>query len=159
VCSSDLELDGAKFGTVICWEIVFPELFRQFVRDGANFMLNITNEGWFGEAALYQMLAISVFRAVENRVSVARAANTGISCFIDPFGKIITRVQNNNRDIRVEGYITREIPLRRQGTFYTRHGDVFAYIALFITSIVIALTILKRKHNHTVFLSHRAKTR
>jgi apolipoprotein N-acyltransferase len=106
-------------------------------------MLNITNEGWFGEAALYQMLAISVFRAVENRVSVARAANTGISCFIDPFGKIIGRVQNKNRDTLVEGYITGEIPLSRQGTFYTRHGDIFACIALFITSIVIILTFLK----------------
>ena len=137
------EMDGAKFGTVICWEIVFPELFRQFVRNGANFMLNITNEGWFGETALYQMLAISVFRAVENRVSVARAANTGISCFIDPFGKIITKVQNNNRDTLVEGYITREIHLSRQRTFYTRYGDVFACIALFITSIVIVLTFLK----------------
>lgn len=139
------QVNGAKFGTVICWEIVFPELFRQFVRDGANFMLNITNEGWFGEAAHHQMLAISVFRAVENRVSVARAANTGISCFIDPFGKIIGRVQNKNRDTLVEGYITGEIPLSRQGTFYTRHGDVFAYIALFITSIVITLTFLKAK--------------
>ena len=76
------ELDDAKFGVVICWEIVFSDLFRAFVKDGADFMLNITNEGWFGPAALYQMVAISVYRAVENGVSLARAANTGVSCFI-----------------------------------------------------------------------------
>ncbi len=139
------EVDGARFGTIICWEIVFPGLFRQFVRNGASFMLNITNEGWFGDAALYQMLAISVFRAVENRVSVARAANTGISCIIGPYGKIIARVQNNNRDTLVEGYITGGIPLARQGTFYTRHGDIFAYISLIMTGIVIAIAFLKRK--------------
>jgi apolipoprotein N-acyltransferase len=153
------EVDGAKFGTIICWEIVFPDLFRQFVNNGANFMLNITNEGWFGEAALYQMLAISVFRAVENRISVARAANTGISCFIDPCGRIIAKVKNGSRDTLVEGYITRGIPLSRQRTFYTRHGDVFAYVSLFITGIVMALTFLRRKGDHSVVSSPRAKTR
>ncbi len=82
-------IEDEKFGVLICWEVVFPNLFRTFVERGAGFMLNITNEGWFGDtAAPHQMLAINVFRAIENRVVLARAANTGISCFIDPTGRI-----------------------------------------------------------------------
>jgi len=139
-------LDGAKFGVLICWEIVFPKLFRQFVKNGANFMLNITNEGWFGEtAAPYQLAAVSVFRAVENRVSLVRAANTGISCFIDPFGRITGRVTNNNRDIFIEGYLTQEISLSNERTFYTRYGDIFVYITLVVTAVMIAVSLLRVK--------------
>ena len=87
------------------------------------------------------MLAISVFRAVENRVSVARAANTGISCFIDPHGKIVKKVKNHHRETLVEGYITEGISISRKTTFYTRYGDVFAYAALFIAGLAIAVSI------------------
>jgi apolipoprotein N-acyltransferase len=139
-------LEGAKFGVLICWEIVFPELFRQFVKNGANFMLNITNEGWFGEtAAPYQLAAVSVFRAVENRVSLARAANTGISCFIDPFGRITGRVQNNNKDIFVEGYLTQEIRLTQEKTLYTQYGDIFVYVCLILAAVIIALSLFRTK--------------
>jgi apolipoprotein N-acyltransferase len=139
-------LGGAKFGVLICWEIVFPELFAHFVKGGANFMLNITNEGWFGEtAAPYQMASINVFRAVENRISVARAANTGISCFIDPYGRITGRVQNSNKDIFVEGHLTQEIPVCNERTFYTLHGDVFAHAILIISVFLIALSLLRKK--------------
>ncbi len=138
------ELDGARFGTIICWENAFPNLFRQFVRNGAVFMLNITNEGWFGEtAAPYQFLAMCVFRSVENRRSMARAANTGISSFIDPYGRITGRVLNNNKDIFVEGYLTREIYLSERKTFYTNYGDVFVYVMLIVTALVLALSFLK----------------
>jgi apolipoprotein N-acyltransferase len=89
-------------------------------------MINITNEGWFGDtAAPYQLAAVNVFRAVENRVYIARAANTGISCFIDPFGRIFGRVNKNNRDTFVEGFLTEEIRLSHTRTFYTIYGDVF----------------------------------
>lgn len=135
------ELNSTKFGVLICWEIVFPNLFRQFVRKGADFMLNITNEGWFGEtAAPYQLAAVCVFRAVENRVSLARAANNGISCFIDPCGRITGRVEKDHKDIFVEGHLTQEIPLRNQKSFYTAYGDVFVYFVLGITAILIALS-------------------
>ena len=139
-------VDDAKFGVLICWENVFPGLVREFVKKGANAMINITNEAWFGEtAAPYQFVAMSVFRAVENRVSVARSANTGISCFIDPYGRIMGRVENNNRDIFVEGYLTQEIPLSQKRTFYTIYGDIFAYINLTICVLVLALSFLKIK--------------
>ena len=140
------ELDAARFGVIICWENAFPGLFRQFVKDGANLMINITNEGWFGEtAAPYQFLAMCVFRSVENRISMARAANTGISCFIDPYGRVTDRVWNNNKDIYVSGYLTREIKLSEEKTFYTMYGDVFAYLSILITVTALGLSFRKTK--------------
>ena len=138
------DIDRAQFGVLICWENIFPELFREFVKKGAHFMVNITNEAWFGEtAAPYQFLTMSVFRAVENRVAVIRSANTGISCFIDPLGEIIGKVKNDDKDIFVEGYLTMPIPLSPGKTFYTLHGDVFAYINLIMTIFLITLSSFK----------------
>ena len=109
-------------------------------------MINITNEGWFGEtAAPYQFLAMCVFRSVENRISMARAANTGISCFIDPYGRITGRVWNNNKDIFVDGYLTGEIYLSEQKTFYTNYGNIFVYITLTISALFMALSSFKAK--------------
>jgi apolipoprotein N-acyltransferase len=142
-------LGETRFGVVICWEHVFPDLFRTFVKNGANFMLNITNEGWFGDtAAPHQMLAISVFRAVENRCAIGRSANTGISCFIDHKGRVIGRVQNSaNKDTFVSGWLTGEIaPLNRK-TFYTCHGDVFAFFCLSLSflMLVVAWALTRRR--------------
>ncbi len=110
-------------------------------------MINVTNEGWFGKtAAPYQMAAVNVFRAVENRIAVARAANTGISCFIDPYGRITGKVKKNNEDIFVEGYLTKEIPLAYERTFYTINGDIFVYLVLSITILMIVLTVLRPKN-------------
>jgi apolipoprotein N-acyltransferase len=132
------QIEGAKFGLVICWEVAFPRLFSGFADDGANFMINITNEGWFGEnAAPYQMLSMCVFRAVENRVYLVRAANTGISCFIDPCGKINGRVWNNNKDIYVEGYLTQDVVALHKKPFYTAHGDIFVYLCMLVGAAVL----------------------
>jgi apolipoprotein N-acyltransferase len=140
------DLDGARFGTIICWENAFPNLFRQFVKNGADFMLNITNEGWFGDtAAPYQFLAMCVFRSVENRISMARAANTGISGFIDPYGRVTGRVWNNNKDTFVAGYLTGQIHLSEAKTFYTHYGDIFVYITLVVTALFMALSFLKAR--------------
>jgi len=142
------QLDKSRFGVLICWEIVFPDLCREFVRKGANLMINITNEGWFGEsAAPYQMAAINVFRAVENGISMARAANTGISCFIDPFGRITGRVQNSGKDIFIEGYLTQEMLVAEKNTFYTRHGDLFAYFVLLVSVLVVGASFVSRKRH------------
>jgi apolipoprotein N-acyltransferase len=141
-------MDGARFGVVICWEIVFPRLFSEFVKRGANFMVNLTNEGWFGEtAAPYQMLSMSVFRSVENRIATVRAANTGISCFIDPLGRVTARVENNGKEIFVEGYLTRAIPLSQEQTFYTQHGDTFVYFAFLAAVGLVLLALSARKRS------------
>ena len=137
------EMNGAKFGTLICWETLHPDLFRQFVKDGANFIVNITNEARYGETkASYQIAAMNVFRAVESRVPVVRAANTGISCFIDSYGRITGRVHNNDRHIFVRGYLTKNIQTTKEKTFYTAYGDVFAYMSLIIAILWIAYSFL-----------------
>jgi apolipoprotein N-acyltransferase len=125
---------------------VFPQLFRSFVKTGADFMINLTNEGWFGEsAAPYQFLSMSVFRAVENRRALARAANTGISGFIDPYGRITGRVWNNNKDIYVEGYLTRAISVSQEQTFYTIYGDVFVYLNIVIALLITGLSFFRKE--------------
>lgn len=139
------DINGMQFGAVICWESIFPDLFRQFVKNGATFMINITNEAWFGRTtAPYQFLSMNVFRAVENRVSIARSANTGISSVIDPYGRIIARVSDGKRDIFVEGYLTREFPIMKEKTFYTMYGDVFAYLCLVFSILAIAASLIKK---------------
>jgi apolipoprotein N-acyltransferase len=101
------------------------------VKKGAGFLINISNEGWVEKSAYsYQALSISVFRAVENRVNLVRSTNTGVSSFIDPYGRITARLTNGGKDLFVEGALTREIILSPPGTFYTRYGDIFAYACI-----------------------------
>jgi apolipoprotein N-acyltransferase len=134
-----LNLGGVKLAVTICWENIFPNLVREFVKHGADLIVNITNEAWFGDtAAPYQFMAMNVFRAVENRVAIARAANTGISGFIDPVGRILGTVNKNNKEILVEGYLIKDLPLSQPGTFYTRHGDLFALLCLGVLLVMLS---------------------
>lgn len=128
-----------KFGVLICFEDIFPDLARNFVKKGALFLLNITNDAWFGNtAAPFQHVQSSVFRAIENRVPVIRSANTGVSCFINQNGIIIDSVKENEKEIFVDGYKHAEIHPILNTTIYTRFGDVFFYIclAMFIVSFI-----------------------
>jgi apolipoprotein N-acyltransferase len=140
------DLPRGRFGATICWENIFADFVRQFTKRGADFIINITNEAWFGDtAAPYQFLSMSVMRAVENRVSVVRSANTGISCFIDPYGRVLGQVENNqHKAVFVRGYLTREIPVRTATTFYTRHGDVFVVACGLISLLIVALSVSER---------------
>ena len=120
-----------RFGVVICFEVIFPDLVREFVRDGADFMVTITNDAWFGaSAAPYQHFGMVVLRAVENHVAFARAANTGISGFIDPYGRVLAA-----SPIFTEQTMIGHIPVRNHPTFYSRHGDVFAYGCVIISGL------------------------
>lgn len=132
-----------RFGTPICWENLFPELPREFVKRGAQFLANITNEAWFDRSVGPQHYVISsVFRAVENRIYVVRCANTGVSCFIDPHGRITGKVQKDGKDTLIEGYLTRPVYLSDERTFYTRHGDVFAYLCLLISVVMTGVSLV-----------------
>jgi apolipoprotein N-acyltransferase len=132
------DADGLRFGTVICWEMYFPQVAREFIRNGAQLLVNITNEAWFGDSdASRQFFAVSVFRAVENGVSVARAANTGISGFVDPYGRITGVVEQEGKTVEVEGFHTASVPLRSGMTFYSRFGDVFALANLAFCSLIL----------------------
>ena len=116
----------SRFGVLICFEDLFPGTVRSFCREGADFLLNITNDAWFGKtSAPYQHAQSSVFRAVENRVNVVRAANTGYSCFISPEGRILSAVEDNGQEIFVSGHKTQDLVIKRTPSFYTRFGDVF----------------------------------
>jgi apolipoprotein N-acyltransferase len=116
-------LEGAPFGTVICYEVIFPDLFRRFVAGGASFMANITNDAWFGDSGgPLQHLAMVPLRAVENRIAVVRAANTGVSAAVLPSGAIQATLPLGAR-----GVLRADVPLGGGGTFYTRFGDLFAY--------------------------------
>ncbi|MFQ5901497.1 MAG: apolipoprotein N-acyltransferase [Thermodesulfobacteriota bacterium] len=132
----NLSIPDAEFGVLICYEAIFPELVRQFVEKGADFMVNITNDAWFGKtAAPFQHLSQTVVRSVENRVYLVRAANTGISAIVDPTGRIIVE-----SDLFTRETLKGEIRLKRKGfkTFYTIYGDVFAWMCV-VTSIVFLL--------------------
>jgi len=117
-------LPQGKFGVLICFEIIFPDLCRRFVKEGADFLVTITNDAWFGRtSAPRQHLTMATFRAIENRVFIARSANTGISAFIDPVGRIIKQ-----GGIFTEEAMNGTISLSKEKTFYTLYGDVFAWI-------------------------------
>ena len=129
------ESDGAtparrvKFGVVICYEVIFPDLVRRIAGSGAEFLVTITNDAWFGDSsAPAQHFSMVVLRSVENHLAFARAANTGISGFIDPFGRIIVASPTFTQTA-----LQAEIPVRQTKTFYSRHGDVFAYGCMLIS--------------------------
>jgi apolipoprotein N-acyltransferase len=129
-----LPLEGTPFGTVICYEIIFPGLFRRFVAEGASFMANITNDAWFGDSGgPLQHLAMVPLRAAENRIAIVRAANTGVSAFVLPSGEIQTTLP-----LGVRGTLRGEVPLRRGYTFYARFGDVFAYACAAMSAAALA---------------------
>jgi apolipoprotein N-acyltransferase len=130
----------APFGVVICYEGIFPELVRDFARNGARLIVNITNDAWFGRTSgPMQHLAMYPFRAVEHRTSVVRAANTGISAFIAPSGQIIGRLALYERDV-----LTTSVPLRTRTTLYTRFGDWIAYLGFAVTAAALGARALKR---------------
>ena len=127
-----LERADMRFGTLICFEDIFPELARRSVRQGANALLVITNDAWFGPtAAAYQHAQASTFRAVELRVPVMRAANTGWSGCIDSRGAWIGSVHNaQGKELFVEGTHLCEVSLGTEKTLALRWGDWFALLSL-----------------------------
>ena len=131
---------AVPLGTVICYEIIFPDLVRRFVNEGASVMTTITNDAWFGRTgAPYQHFSMAVLRAVENRVPIARAANTGISGFIDAKGHIL-----ETSGIFTEAQLTRTLVPGTTKTFYTRFGDVFAWLCV-VGSFLAVLPLQRTK--------------
>ncbi|MCL4501140.1 MAG: apolipoprotein N-acyltransferase [Deltaproteobacteria bacterium] len=133
--------DGTALGPLVCYESIFPNLSRAQVANGAGLLVNITNDAWFGKtAAAYQHLAMAVMRCVENHVYLARAANTGISAFIDARGQILWQ-----SEIYVPEAHELELPIMPGGSLYTRIGDVFAWACLILTGLTLILARGRRR--------------
>ncbi|HDK41582.1 MAG TPA: apolipoprotein N-acyltransferase, partial [Nitrospirae bacterium] len=137
-----MDAPPARVSAPICYEIIFPGLVRQFVLDGANVLATVTNDAWFGRSsAPYQHFSMAVFRAIENRVPVVRAANTGVSGFIDTRGRIKSR-----SDIFVEAVLTEELTVgSSEKTFYTRYGDLFVFFCIISCVLLIANNVNPNK--------------
>ena len=134
--------DFYRLSVLICFEDTFPYLARKYKKKGADIIVNITNDAWFGKtAAPRQHLQASIFRAVENRVPIVRSANTGISCFIDPFGRITSILSSNNEEIFVTGYLTDNVMLYPARSYYTTYGETFVFLCIFM---IIAICIVER---------------
>ena len=136
-----VELPGGavvRAGVPICFELLFPDLMRRFAADGAELLLAITNDAWYGRTgAPYQFLAITALRSAETRLWTARAANTGVSAFIDGRGRV--RAQTR---IFEPGYLVADVPRHqqpRESTFYVRHGDVFAVACAIVALVAIGV--------------------
>lgn len=129
----ELDRPRAKVAVLICFEDVFPQLARESVAADTDFLVNLTNDGWFGESAeQWQHAANAVFRAVENGLPLVRCTNNGLTCWIDAAGRMHEVWFGDSPDIYGAGFKTARIPLlagerRRTPTFYTRHGDWFGW--------------------------------
>jgi apolipoprotein N-acyltransferase len=135
------EAAGVRFSTPICFEDSFGYISRRFVQEGAQVILNITNDSWSGSVASeMQHLQMSVLRAVENRRSVARATNGGMTAVIDPNGKILQMYEPF-----AEGYLLGKVPVYDgAATIYTRFGDWFAWLCLILASCALAAGLCLR---------------
>ncbi|MFW5854439.1 MAG: apolipoprotein N-acyltransferase, partial [Thermodesulfobacteriota bacterium] len=126
---------------LICYEGIFPNLSAAMARNGARLLVNITNDAWYGAtSAPYQHFSMAVFRAVENRRALIRSANTGISGFIDPTGRITATTR-----LFEDAVMTREVPQLDLQTVYSRYGDWFARLCLGLTLILIISHLYRRK--------------
>jgi len=135
---------------LICFEDIFPHLAPEYVSDDTDFLLNLTNNGWFGEsAAQWQHAAGAVFRAIENRIPLVRCANNGLTCWVDQVGRMHEVYFHNSSNVYQSGYKGVRIPLlakgeKRQRTFYGRHGDVFGWTCAAIAFAQLGCVIWRR---------------
>ena len=117
-----------KLGVFICYESVFPDDVRQFAYNGAQVFVNISNDGWYGDSGAYaQHLSQTRMRAIENARWLLSTTDTGVTAAIDPWGRVVARIPRKERSTLVAPYA-----LISATTFYTRHGDWFAYACAII---------------------------
>ncbi|MGV3773951.1 MAG: apolipoprotein N-acyltransferase [Verrucomicrobiales bacterium] len=146
------KLDGLDIiaSVLICFEDVFPHLARLYVDEDTDFLLNLTNNGWFGEsAAQWQHAASATFRAVENDIPLVRCTNNGLTCWVERTGAMREVYFDNSKDIYKAGFKMVEVPVlgeneKRTLTFYTKYGDIFGWSCFGITAASL-LPLLARK--------------
>jgi apolipoprotein N-acyltransferase len=134
-----LQAGNLKLGTFICYESIFPDEIRQLVAQGAQVLVNISNDGWYGDSGAWaQHLNQARMRAVENHRWLLRDTNTGLTASIDPYGRILTHAERKTRVALAAPYA-----LVGATTFYSDHGDWFAYLCAIISvgALLVRFTI------------------
>ncbi|MEE2659351.1 MAG: apolipoprotein N-acyltransferase [Candidatus Latescibacterota bacterium] len=135
---------GADFAVLICFESIFPDFVRRSVHKGAHLLVNITNDSWFGDTAgPFQHAHLAVLRAVENRIAIARCATSGVSLFIDAYGRTYNETELSTVAVRT-GFLQR----RDSTTFYTRVGNLFAQFCTLSAVVVIVLLRFQPSPDH-----------
>jgi apolipoprotein N-acyltransferase len=138
-----------KTSPLICFEDMFPQTARGSVQSDTDFLVNLTNDGWFGESAeQWQQAAAAIFRAVENGVPLVRCCNNGLTCWIDAHGRLRQIFKDKTGSVYGVGAMTIELPLSLQKsapTFYNRHGDWFGWSCVGIASVLLVVKILRQR--------------
>ena len=131
-----LPVGGHLVSTAICYEVIFPNLIRRFVQDGSELLTTITNDAWYGRSsAAYQHWDQASMRAIEQGRYLARAANTGISGFVDPYGRVLEKT-----DLFHEAVLVRDLRFIKERTIYGRIGDLAAWLSLTVTVAALAVS-------------------
>ncbi|MEO6304881.1 MAG: apolipoprotein N-acyltransferase [Bacteroidia bacterium] len=134
------KITGANVAPVICYESIYSDFVTEYVRKNANIIFIITNDGWWGDTPGHiEHLYYARLRAIENRLQIARSANTGISCFIDEFGNI-----SNATKYWEDAVIKKSIYLNNDHTFYSKFGDLIAYLSAFISVLLVLYSVFLR---------------
>ena len=124
-----LDAGSERLGVFICYESIFPDEVRQFANQGAQLLVNISNDGWYGDSGAYaQHLNQTRMRAIENNRWLLSATDTGVTASIDPLGRVLVHIPRKQRTALVAPYARISVT-----TFYTRHGDWFAYLCAIIS--------------------------
>jgi apolipoprotein N-acyltransferase len=140
-----LEAGASRLGVFICYESIFPDDIRQFANQGAQVFVNISNDGWYGDSGAYaQHLNQTRMRAIENNRWILSATNTGVTASIDPWGRLAAQIPR-----KVRATLTAPYSLTSVTTFYTRHGDWFAYLCAIISIGAFLLRFASRKKAET----------
>ncbi|HEY5744157.1 MAG TPA: apolipoprotein N-acyltransferase [Terrimicrobiaceae bacterium] len=137
-----------RVAPLICFEDTLGDLTRQFALRGAQVLITMTNDGWFLKSAGSEQHAIhATFRCAETKLPMVRAANTGVSCVIDRFGRIVNRLQDDKGSTFIEGVLFAhlEVPKDPRQTFYTRYGEVFSLGCLLVSALACGLQLLRSK--------------
>jgi apolipoprotein N-acyltransferase len=135
-----LPVGGHMVSTAICYEVIFPDLIRSFVGKGSEMLTTITNDAWYGRSsAAYQHWDQASMRAIEQGRYLARAANTGISGFVDPYGRVLKKT-----DLFHEAVVVEDLRFIKDRTVYSRIGDLAAWLSLAITAAALATSFRRR---------------
>ena len=136
-----------RYGVFICYEAVFADEVRHFARNGAEVLVNISDDGWYGDtSAPWQHLNMARMRAIENRRWILRDTNNGVTAAIDPYGRVRQSIPRHQADA-----LPAQFGFRDDITFYTAHGDVFAWCCAILSIGIVgwAVNRLARAHRHT----------